>query len=244
MFGTLIIGLPCKHEGGDLILSHHGIKKRYSTFNSGPLFAAWYSDVKHEVREVTSGHRLVLAYNLVHEDLQMRPSASSMDLHPPLKAAVKQWLYGVRHDPLDAPTELIYTLEHKYTDASLSLHNLKTHDLARARAVLALAETQGIVLYLASMQRSVSGPTEYEDRSYGGGPGGGYHTITDITTNLSLSRESWTSRALNWCVTSQSKKSAYWRTRFWKTTAIQTTKTTRVTLAMPVRRQRTGIVTQ
>ncbi|KAK5134948.1 hypothetical protein LTR08_005899 [Meristemomyces frigidus] len=65
MFATLVICLPSAHEGGDLILSHNGSVVRYSFSQSQPAFGAWYSDVTHEVKEVTAGYRLVLTYNLV-----------------------------------------------------------------------------------------------------------------------------------------------------------------------------------
>ena len=68
MFGTLVISLPSKHEGGKVVLRHNDTEDffdsaKYSPF--GTSFAAWYSDVFHEVEKVTSGHRIVLIYNLI-----------------------------------------------------------------------------------------------------------------------------------------------------------------------------------
>jgi len=81
MFGTLVVSLPSKHEGGDVVASHKG-KSR--TFSSSPgsdfgfSYAAWYSDITHEVKPVTSGYRIVLTYNLIH-----RPSAMLVDRKSP-----------------------------------------------------------------------------------------------------------------------------------------------------------------
>jgi 2OG-Fe(II) oxygenase superfamily len=77
MFGTLVVSLPSKHEGGDVVATHKG---ESITFSSAPgsdfgfSYAAWYSDITHEVKAVTSGYRLVLTYNLIH-----RPSVMSLE---------------------------------------------------------------------------------------------------------------------------------------------------------------------
>ncbi|KAL2839316.1 hypothetical protein BJX68DRAFT_272189 [Aspergillus pseudodeflectus] len=69
MFGTLVICLPSKHEGGDVTATHKDQTQTHdSAANSeyGFSYAAWYSDVRHEIKPVTSGYRLVLTYNLIH----------------------------------------------------------------------------------------------------------------------------------------------------------------------------------
>ncbi|HMG07889.1 MAG TPA: 2OG-Fe(II) oxygenase, partial [Mucilaginibacter sp.] len=69
MFGTLIIGLPSKHTGGELTVSFDG-RTEVIDF-SGPSnqykipFAAFYADCEHEIKPITSGYRVCLAYNLV-----------------------------------------------------------------------------------------------------------------------------------------------------------------------------------
>lgn len=67
--GSLVVCLPCVHQGGQLEVRHEG---RTLTFDwsmpetSRPeiQWAAFYSDCEHEVLEVTSGHRITLTYNL------------------------------------------------------------------------------------------------------------------------------------------------------------------------------------
>ncbi|PSN71412.1 hypothetical protein BS50DRAFT_608305 [Corynespora cassiicola Philippines] len=56
-FGSLVVSLPCHHEGGQLVIRHD----RHS---SSVQWAAFYSDCEHEVKEVTKGHRITLTYNL------------------------------------------------------------------------------------------------------------------------------------------------------------------------------------
>ncbi|KAI8931577.1 hypothetical protein NX059_011231 [Plenodomus lindquistii] len=65
-FGSLVICLPCAHEGGQLVVRHRGQSMLFDwTGNSRDIqWAAFYSDCEHEVLEVTSGHRVTLTYNL------------------------------------------------------------------------------------------------------------------------------------------------------------------------------------
>ncbi len=70
MFGSLVFILPSPHAGGELVLKHG--EDEY-TFNAASTlkdltnsiaYVAFYSDVDHEVREVTDGHRITVTYNL------------------------------------------------------------------------------------------------------------------------------------------------------------------------------------
>lgn len=68
MVGTLVICLPAKHEGGDVRLSHMGRDRVFATGQSSAFSLtalAWFTDVTHEIMQVTSGYRLVLTYNLI-----------------------------------------------------------------------------------------------------------------------------------------------------------------------------------
>ncbi|KAL2273528.1 hypothetical protein FJTKL_04434 [Diaporthe vaccinii] len=65
-FGSLVVCLPVQHEGGQLVARHKGKEMTFDWGNSTQSiqFAAFYSDVEHEVLEVHSGHRVTLTYNL------------------------------------------------------------------------------------------------------------------------------------------------------------------------------------
>ncbi|KAI0895160.1 hypothetical protein F4806DRAFT_91726 [Annulohypoxylon nitens] len=71
-FGSLVVSLPCRHEGGQLIVRHaeHSATYDWSASKAkegAPAqlqWAAFYSDCEHEVLELTEGHRLTLTYNL------------------------------------------------------------------------------------------------------------------------------------------------------------------------------------
>ncbi|KAF2825159.1 hypothetical protein CC86DRAFT_394877 [Ophiobolus disseminans] len=63
---SLVVCLPCAHEGGQLVVRHQGNSTIFDWSRSirDIQWAAFYSDCEHEVLEVTSGHRITLTYNL------------------------------------------------------------------------------------------------------------------------------------------------------------------------------------
>ncbi|KAL8976636.1 MAG: hypothetical protein Q9205_007395 [Flavoplaca limonia] len=68
-FGSLVVCLPCAHEGGTLRVKHCGQTIDFAWADANPKsiqWAAFYGDCEHEVLEVTSGHRVTLTYNLYY----------------------------------------------------------------------------------------------------------------------------------------------------------------------------------
>ena len=67
-FGTVVLSLPVKHKGGALFVRHNGQERSYN-LDPGRVttkcqWAAFYTDVEHEITEITSGHRITLIYHL------------------------------------------------------------------------------------------------------------------------------------------------------------------------------------
>ncbi|KAJ3550364.1 hypothetical protein NM208_g8 [Fusarium decemcellulare] len=68
VIGTLVVCLPAEHQGADIHLS---FGDQTCSFSTAPWSAldlsaiAWFSDVKCEVKELVSGYRLALSYELV-----------------------------------------------------------------------------------------------------------------------------------------------------------------------------------
>ena len=61
MFGSLVVCLPSKFTGGALVTRHQGRQVTFDWSSStATQWAAFYSDVEHEVLPVTSGHRITL----------------------------------------------------------------------------------------------------------------------------------------------------------------------------------------
>lgn len=72
LFGSLVVFLPLKHSGGDLVTRHNGeeVKFEWSLMSHDPVqkfgWAAFYSHVEHEMLPVTEGYQVTLTYNLYY----------------------------------------------------------------------------------------------------------------------------------------------------------------------------------
>ena len=62
MFGTLVVTLPARHEGGQLTVYHDGKKIEFSSNGDAgaiaPRWCAFYADCEHVLAPVISGYRL------------------------------------------------------------------------------------------------------------------------------------------------------------------------------------------
>jgi hypothetical protein len=182
MFGTLAIRLPSVHTGGELRVTHRsetemlfsnpkaaGIAGAAAADAAvqGFAAAAFYADCEHELLPVTSGHRLVLAFNLVRTGSGPRLSVEDRGSAGEVRAAVLAWEAKLaycgqgRGGGDDTPTKLVLPLEHAYTEA-LSFDGLKGRD---EEVVAALQDNCGLDLHLVLVEK-------YEMGSASGGDGG------------------------------------------------------------------------
>lgn len=158
MFGTLVVCLPSQHTGGDVVLKFRGKETKLTTATTSEWttsYLAWFSDVPHEVEPVLTGYRIVLTFNLINIGGATFSTVSSYDKQiESLRSVFNSWV--------DEPTPqfLIYPLEHKYTNYSLSLDTLKGNDLVLAQSVSKLVQETNMVCYLSSVEREVVGEAE------------------------------------------------------------------------------------
>ncbi|KAF2231683.1 hypothetical protein EV356DRAFT_569412 [Viridothelium virens] len=161
MFGTLVISLPSKHEGGELCLTHGKQVKTFKTADKSDFdlsILAWYADVIHEVKPVTSGYRLVLTYNLVKEHTfsEELPTAANIDNRGEnLQTIFRAWNVEVAANR-ETPKFLCYLLEHDYTDSSLCWRNLKATDQRRAQLVAEACKDTRFHVFLTNLEREVT----------------------------------------------------------------------------------------
>ncbi|KAF9777669.1 hypothetical protein IL306_004345 [Fusarium sp. DS 682] len=141
MIGTLVVCLPSQHEGGDVCLSFGSQKECLSTAQNSKFdltTMSWYSDVTHEVKELTSGYRLVLTYKLFATE-KNEPSASTILQQT---QHLKSMLTRFRTD-FPQVHRLLYPLDHLYTQSSLCLKNLKGRDRAVGRCLNEICSQAG-----------------------------------------------------------------------------------------------------
>ena len=165
MFATLLIALPSRHTGGELIVRHKGREVRLdlcAADASEAAYAAFYADCSHEVLPVTAGCRLVLVYNLLRKGrgrLPAPPDHRSAVIG--LAGLLQRWSDGKRSDDNDAPDKLVYPLEHAYTPAEISFPALKGADAGAAAVLDEAARQAGCDLHLALLTLQESGSAEH-----------------------------------------------------------------------------------
>jgi hypothetical protein len=138
MFGTLIVGLPSKHTGGELSVKFDG-KEECVDFSKPASeyqipFAAFYADCEHEIKPITSGHRVCLVYNLVQNK-----GKEKIELQP-LEDYIEK-LFGIlKANEGDFDIPKIVLLGHQYTPANFTMEALKLNDRPKAEALIQAAQ--------------------------------------------------------------------------------------------------------
>jgi len=172
MFASLIIVLPSKFQGGEVHVSHGEHKDIFdispsSEFSISAL--AWYTDVIHEVKPVTSGYRLAVSYNLVNPSRGL-PAPHLPDMHTAVSGVqriFRMWAKG-EYDTSESSGTIAYLLDHQYSDAGLEFTGLKGRDATLISNIQRVAEKEGICLRLGNLVYEVRGDAG-GDYSYGRG---------------------------------------------------------------------------
>ncbi len=145
MVGTLVVGLPSTWRGGALEVRHGGEIATYRGSRKALSFVAFYSDCRHQVKPVRSGHRVVLTYNLL-----LRGEPATRGGAPDTELAAS--LAGCLDDHFASsggPDRLVYLLDHEYTRRGLGWSRLKGADARRAMLLDAAAKRAGCEIALA-----------------------------------------------------------------------------------------------
>lgn len=163
MFATLIVVLPSKHEGGELIIRHDGEEECFAfggeEANHKMRYAAFYADCEHEVKHVTDGYRLCLVYNLA-----LKQKDYPQLFAPKHSDIVNQLTETLREIKIPADeNKLVILLDHQYTEAELSFNTLKNKDRVQAQLLMKAAQQAGYKAYLALVELWESGDTEDGD---------------------------------------------------------------------------------
>ena len=154
MFGTMVIQLPSKYEGGQLTVCHHGKETEFnfsgSAASSKFYFTAFYADCEHEIQPVTKGYRLCLIYNLLYSGTNECPTP--VDHQKQISttvSALEAWNEDIETE--DCPTMMAYMLEHQYCQAGLSFQRLKNIDRVVADVLIAAKTKVAFDLYVGNI---------------------------------------------------------------------------------------------
>lgn len=175
MFGTLVISLPSAHQGGDVVVKHRGMTKTFKTSAYPTSFACWYSDVHHEVL----GYRWVLTYNLVSDSADLCPTVDTQ-IQPAevLRETIKEWI-SVPLEGRNDDTIVYSKLDHKYTQANISLDALKSRDKAQVQALQRISSELPVEIFLAVIEKKEFGNCERDYSRLSGRRRGRYNDDHD-----------------------------------------------------------------
>lgn len=149
MVATLVVVLPSRYEGGELIVRHEGKEETIDFTGDGndPFrirFAAFYADCEHEVRPLREGYRLCLVYNLTLKKGKKGIAAPRSSEHvEKVTHLLGEWAKE------DTARRLAVTLEHQYTQDGLTWDALKGVDRVKAQVLHEAAERAGCQACLA-----------------------------------------------------------------------------------------------
>ena len=132
MFGSLVICLPNHFSGGALV-TRHGDQEVVFDWSSLPdsppsevCWAAFFSDVEHEILPVSAGHRITLTYNLYAVQERLRSIPSGNPFYNCLQTAI-----GTPHFMRDGGC-LAFNCNHLYAFGLLNEKELQPHILKGA----------------------------------------------------------------------------------------------------------------
>lgn len=191
MFGTMVIALPSKYTGGDLIVKFEGdtesIDFSSASANNKLCVSAFYADCEHEIKPLTSGYRVCLVYNLVQEK-------SANTIQPPsIKTYVNRLTNALKNQiETDNSKPIIVLLGHQYTPENFSLNGLKLNDRYKADILLQAADEINCYANLCLVTSYKIGTPEYSNYyDYDDDQNDDEETEIDEVIDESLSIEYW-----------------------------------------------------
>lgn len=182
MVASLVVVLPTKFRGGDLIVKHEQIQKRFdfetARSQTQAEFVAFFADCVHEVKKVTSGFRVGLTFNLILRDVpKPKSSKQAMKSNAELRQAIEGWITHRAESPI------VFSLEHLYTSDGLEPDLLKGADAVLFEELLCIAKELDCNIHLGQVSRHLC---QYaDDGSFEFGRRG-YHRFSDDYSQLNI----------------------------------------------------------
>ena len=176
MFATLVVVLPSEFTGGEIHVSHGGKSKVFDNAKDsafGTTILAWYTDVTHEVKEITSGYRLALSYHLIDTSPGINtPHLPSGDVSlQHLREIFHKWSHD-EYPSLKANQIVAYSFTHVYSNVSLRDGIIKGEDHHVASIIKQAGDSEGILVLMGWLNAHVEGCTSNEGwQTYDGDDG-------------------------------------------------------------------------
>ncbi|KLO10714.1 hypothetical protein SCHPADRAFT_999401 [Schizopora paradoxa] len=167
MFATIVVTLPSRFSGGQLVLSHAGkndvIDIAETSFNTTHVMS-WYTDIMHSVKPVQSGYRLAFSYNLVHGKNSFKPVVNLPEQKTEkLRTLLKNWSKADRAGHQDIDWKLCFSMDHQYSEMNLRSATLKGDDARLVAIVAPIAAELNFGLYVANVELRKEGAAEEWD---------------------------------------------------------------------------------
>jgi hypothetical protein len=153
MLATLIILLPSEFTGGEFAVDQHGDQRVFDFSKESKndlIFTAFYTDCYHEVKEVKSGYRLALTYNLFFKsNTKQIVTKKNVELEKTVQEYFARPSENAQSNNPLCPQWFVYLLDHEYTRSSLDWFHLRGLDRDRVAELLACADQLGLTAHLA-----------------------------------------------------------------------------------------------
>lgn len=144
-----------------------------------------YSEASIEFKPLRSGYRLLLEYDLVLPPPAKRPSLAHLySEKDKIKVLLNSWNDSVEKDKATqrstTPTLLAYICDSHYSDQRVSLSALQGNDRLRAACLKDLCSRLGMGVYIANLNRTISGFSDWHATRYGDNDDDDYHGIDTV----------------------------------------------------------------
>ncbi|KAJ3484093.1 hypothetical protein NLI96_g5882 [Meripilus lineatus] len=153
MFATVVVVLPSRYTGGTVCVSHNGVDITYDcsqTSLNTTTVMAWYTDVMHEIKPITSGYRLAISFNLIHTTNFLRPAlATNAAFIGKVKEVLDSWVE--MQEESEVLEKIVFLLDHRYSKANLRGSALKGMDDLRVSLLQQVCNEVGFSLGLATV---------------------------------------------------------------------------------------------
>ncbi|PPQ72566.1 hypothetical protein CVT24_004895, partial [Panaeolus cyanescens] len=125
-FASIVIALPTKHEGGELIIRNSGERQSFETSNDKASFIIIYDGIEYGTTPPSSGYLVTLTYDIVFTTAE-QPSPRTLQHRDPVLDKIKQHLKALLDDPEFLPeggcigSHLAYDYKHDETSGKVNI---------------------------------------------------------------------------------------------------------------------------